>query len=71
MANEDALLIRPVYDAHRGHLKLNWGVSASVLSVDDDRDDLEWDSSSLPIYGIVGIITLTHSEYCGNLIPEA
>ncbi|PVG02589.1 hypothetical protein CPB86DRAFT_861460 [Serendipita vermifera] len=63
IVTEGALLIRPVHDAHRGHLKLNWGVSASVLSVDDDRDDLDWDASSLPIYGIVGTTTLTHTSY--------
>ncbi|CAG8693425.1 14293_t:CDS:2, partial [Acaulospora colombiana] len=66
IATEDALLIRPVHDAHCGHLKLNWGVSASVLSVDDDRNDLDWDASSLPIHGIVGTTTLTHSEQYGN-----
>ena len=58
LATQDALLIRPRHDSAL-HLKVAWGKKINnVTEVKDDRSDLDWESSSIQIHGIVGMITL-------------
>jgi len=58
MATPDALLIRPRTDAQPVHLQVAWGKPISVTEVKGARDDLDWELSSLPIHGILGMMTL-------------
>jgi hypothetical protein len=58
LATPDALLIRPRHDPQTTHLKVAWGKSINVAEVKSGRNDLDWESNTLPIHGIVGMMTL-------------
>ncbi|KIM25985.1 hypothetical protein M408DRAFT_330774 [Serendipita vermifera MAFF 305830] len=62
IAAPDALVIRPRPDSAH-HLRVAWSKTPTVSEVKGDLSDLAWESNSIQIHGIVGLVSLFSGSY--------